>query len=109
MWSAALAIEMLSMGSKPMAQTSGSALSSCISQEEPELDSKSTTNGTALGSGGAEAVEAAASAVAATAAGGGGVCCAYTVQRQRPARPRSEVGSAMSRSFIGAQRRGRGR
>ena len=54
-WSATLAIEMLSMGSKPMAQTSGSAPSSCISQEEPELDSKSTTNGTTAGSGTAAA------------------------------------------------------
>eukprot|EP00967_Tisochrysis_lutea_P109605 scaffold170731_cov24-Tisochrysis_lutea.AAC.1 len=37
---------MLSMGSKPMAHTAGCAFNSSRSQEEPELDSKTTTKGT---------------------------------------------------------------
>eukprot|EP00962_Isochrysis_galbana_P028453 scaffold8995_cov120-Isochrysis_galbana.AAC.4 len=45
-WSEADDIEMLSIGSKPMAQIAGCEPSSCSSHEEPELDSKTTTNGT---------------------------------------------------------------
>jgi len=95
-WSAALAIEMLSMGSKPMAQTSGSALSSCISQEEPELDSKSTTNGTTAGSG-----TAAAGSTAVVV----GRRRAIEVYFQRPTRPASDVGNATSSTCLGLQLR----
>ena len=95
MWSAALAIDMLSMGSKPMAHTSGNDPSSCISQDEPELDSKSTTNG-ATAESGTEAADGVAV---------GGCRFALKVYLQRLMRQASDVGSAMSSKCLGLQRR----
>eukprot|EP00965_Chrysotila_dentata_P209618 6185400-Pleurochrysis_carterae.AAC.4 len=43
---------MLSTGSKPTMHACGCVASCCISHEDPELDSKTTTNGTTGGRGG---------------------------------------------------------